>query len=68
MAKCLRCGAGGEWLTGNVRKEGVRLTAKEAEMVLRAINFAKAGEWPWDPVKSSEIDALNRAYEKLEGA
>lgn len=65
MARCLRCKAGNEWIEGTVRKRGVVLTKLETDMVLRAIGFAQAGEWPWEPYKKSEGKALQSGAQKI---
>lgn len=47
---------------------GIVLTPLELEMVGRAIGFATAGEWPWEPYKKREGKALSRAAEKIAAA
>ena len=53
----------------------MRLTMKERQMVVRAIEFIEAGEWPWEiggpydpetPQERQDRAALRRAKEKLE--
>ena len=47
------------------RKMTPKLTELERDMVLRAIGFANAGEWPWEPYKKREGNALDRATRKI---
>lgn len=50
-----------------------RLTKLEKEMAVRAMEFVKAGEWPWSPSNDGtlkrqmnrEIKALDSAVRKL---
>ncbi len=48
-----------------------KLSKLEKQMVIDAIEFVKAGEWPWELEDSRrearEIAALDRALSKLRG-
>lgn len=45
--------------------EAMRLTNIERKMLRDAAEFVLAGEWPWEPEKARERDALTNASRKL---
>lgn len=47
------------------KARGIVFTPLELDMLGRAIGFATAGEWPWEPYKKREGKALNRAAVKI---
>lgn len=56
---------GNEWIEGSVKPQGIVLTEREVDMVLKAIGFAFAGEWPWEPFRKHDAKALNSAADKI---
>lgn len=46
--------------------EDDRLTGLERKLLVRSATFVLAGEWPWEPEKIRERDALTAAIEKLQ--
>lgn len=67
MPKCLRCGAGAEWLQGSVPKGGPSNISTHFEMLMDADEQARIGATP-DKDDGMRVMRLLSAYNEVLGA